>query len=450
MQEEYILKRKIYDKLLKWKKTSNGKTAILIEGARRIGKSTVAEYFARQEYDSYILIDFNKAPEEITSLFATQRDDLDQIFNTLEVYYKTKLVVRKSLIIFDEVQKCPDARSLIKYLVEDGRYDYMETGSLISLKKNVQDIIIPSEEERVRMYPLDFEEFLWAMGDEVTVPFLREKFIKKQEVGSLHRDIMKTFRTYVLIGGMPQSVIAYIDNGNFEQSDLAKKSILNLYQEDIHKYSHGNDEKVVAIFDGIPGQLAKHNKRFMLSSVSENARNRSYEEAFNWLDESMIVNLCYNTTDPTVGLALTREDTSVKCYLGDTGLLVTKSFENKSYLDNILYRDILLDKLNVNEGMIMENFVAQTLRTNGYRLFFYARNDDKNRDNDMEIDFLINRENKLSPIEVKSGEYNKHSSIDKFKKKYGKRVGERFVLHTKDVRVEGDVTYLPLYMAIML
>ena len=450
MENNIKLKRKIYDKLLNWKQKSNGKTAILVEGARRIGKSTIVESFGANEYESYILIDFNQAPKTITDLFTEERDDLDSIFNTLEVYYKKKLIPRKSLIIFDEVQKCPNARSLIKYLVQDGRFDYVETGSLISLKKNVQDIVIPSEEERIYMFPLDFEEFLWALDDTTTIPFLRDKYEKRQPVGALHRDIMKLFRTYVLVGGMPQSILAYIENKDFEQADHAKKAIINLYREDIHKYTEGNDEKVIAIFDGVPGQLSKHNKRFVLSSISENARNRSYEEAFNWLDESMIVNLCYNTSDPNVGLALTKEDTYVKCYLGDTGLLVTQAFQNKPYLNNTLYRDILLDKLNVNEGMIMENFVAQSLRMNGYKLFYYSQNDDENRNNVMEIDFLISQDNKLNPIEVKSADYNKHSSIDKFKNKFGKKVGKRYVLHTKDLKIIDDLIYLPLYMSIFL
>ena len=450
MENNIKLKRKIYDKLLNWKQKSNGKTAILVEGARRIGKSTIVESFGANEYESYILIDFNQAPKTITDLFTEERDDLDSIFNTLEVYYKKKLIPRKSLIIFDEVQKCPNARSLIKYLVQDGRFDYVETGSLISLKKNVQDIVIPSEEERIYMFPLDFEEFLWALDDTTTIPFLRDKYEKRQPVGALHRDIMKLFRTYVLVGGMPQSILAYIENKDFEQADHAKKAIINLYREDIHKYTEGNDEKVIAIFDGVPGQLSKHNKRFVLSSISENARNRSYEEAFNWLDESMIVNLCYNTSDPNVGLALTKEDTYVKCYLGDTGLLVTQAFQNKPYLNNTLYRDILLDKLNVNEGMIMENFVAQSLRMNGYKLFYYSQNDDENRNKDMEIDFLISQDNKLNPIEVKSADYNKHSSSDKFINKFGNNVGKRYVLHTKDLKIIDDLIYLPLYMSIFL
>ena len=444
------LKRKVYQKLKKWKEASNGKTAVLVEGARRIGKSTVVEEFAKNEYQTYILIDFNVAPKMIKDLFTESRDDLDNIFNTLQTYYRVTLAERNSVIIFDEVQLCPQARSLIKYLVQDGRYDYIETGSLISLKRNIQDIVVPSEEEKINMFPLDFEEFLWATGDEVTMPFLREHYEKKTPIGALHRELMKRFRAYVMVGGMPQAVIAYLDGDNFEKADLMKKSILKLYREDIHKYTDGNDEKVVAIYDRIPGQLSNKNKRFTLASISETARSRGYEEAFSWLGESMIVNLCFNTTDPSLGLALTEQETNVKCYAGDTGLLVTQAFESKPYLDNEIYRAILLDKLNVNEGMIMENFVAQSLRSSGYGLYFYSVNDDKNRMNDMEVDFIIAQGDKLNPIEVKSSEYNKHSSIDKFKAKFKKKVGTRYVLHTKDLKVEDDVVYLPLYMAGLL
>lgn len=443
-------KRKVYQSLKKWQKDSAGQTAVVIEGARRIGKSTVVEEFAKNEYESYILIDFNVVPKMIKDLFSNSRDDLDNIFNTLQTYFRVNLIERKSAIIFDEVQLCPDARSLIKYLVKDGRYDYIETGSLISLKRNIQDIVVPSEEHRIEMFPMDFEEFLWATGDETTMPFLRDRYREKSPVGPLHRELMKRFRTYILVGGMPQAVAAYLDDSDFEQADLIKKTILRLYREDIHKYAGGSDEKVVAIFDRIPGQLNNKNKRFVLASLSESARSRGYEEAFSWLDESMIANLCFNTTDPSVGLALTEQETNVKCYSGDTGLLVTQTFEHKPYLDNEIYRAILLDKLNINEGMIMENFVAQSLRSSGYDLYFYSRNDEKTRENDMEIDFIITQDEKLNPIEVKSGNYNRHSSIDKFKSKFGKKVGTRYILHTKDLRTDSDLVYLPLYMAGLL
>lgn len=301
------------------------------------------------------------------------------------------------------------------------------------------------------MFPIDFEEFLWALGDEVTVPFLREHYGQRRPIGDVaHRRILRDFRTYLLVGGMPQSLAAYLEQNDFEAADRVKRSILNLYHEDIHKFADGNDEKVVAIFDGIPGQLSKGNKRFLLSSLSKEARSRSYEDAFVWLDESMIVNTCFNTTDPSAGLALTEQATNVKCYLVDTGLLVTQSFLNKTYLDNEIYNAILFDKLNINEGMIVENYVAQCLRASGHRLYYYSVNDERNRSNNMEVDFLISQEKKLNPIEVKSGNYNKHSSIDKFKAKFGKKVGTRYLLHTKDISVEDDLVCLPLYMAMFL
>ena len=447
MNSDVKLKRKIYDEMLNWKTTRQGKTALLIEGARRIGKSTIVKEFAENEYESYCLIDFNEAPNMIKQLFVDDRDDLSTIFSTLETYYKVKLIPHQSVIIFDEVQLWPPARSLIKYLVADGRYEYIETGSLISLKKNVENIVIPSEEERINMYPLDFEEFLWAIGDTATMSFVRDKFEHHTTVGPLHREIMKRFRKYLLVGGMPQSVVAFMENEDFERADIAKKAILKLYREDIHKYA---DDKVLAIFNGIPGQLSTKGKRYKLSSISETARGRDYETAFNWLRESMIVNICYNVTDPSVGMALTEETYSPKCFLGDTGLLVTQVFEDKPYLDNDIYRDILLDKLNINEGMVMENYVAQALTYSGHRPHYYSHTGNEHPDDEMEIDFLVSIDNKLNPVEVKSGKYTKHSSIDKFKRKFGKKVGQRFVLHTKDLKVQDDILYLPLYMAGLL
>lgn len=450
MKDETILKRKIYDKLLKWKDNSNGSTAILIEGARRIGKSTIVEEFAKNEYDSYILIDFNNVENEIKNLFTDERRNLDLIFDKLQLSYGIKLYDRKSAIIFDEVQLCPMARSLIKYLVKDGRYDYIETGSLISLKKNIQNIVIPSEEEKIKMYPLDYEEFCWAMGDTVTIPFLKKYFDERKPMKDMHKKAMNNFRLYLLIGGMPQAVLKYKETKNLEDVDKIKRDILTLYEEDIHKFSYNNSEKVLAIYDRIPGQLSKGNKRFILTSINENARNREYEDSFKWLDESMIVNLCFNVTDPNIGLALTSDKTSIKCYSSDTGLLVTQVFKNKEYLDNDIYKSILFDKLNINEGMIVENVIAQILKTNGYDLYFYNRVGNDNSKDTMEIDFIIVKDKKMSPIEVKSGNYKKHTSIDRFKNKFKKNVGTRYVIHTKDLKIEDDILYLPLYMAIFL
>lgn len=446
-----MLKRKIYNQLVEWKKNSNGSSAMMIDGARRVGKSYIAEEFAKEEYKSYILIDFGSAPQDILDLFIYDSSNLDLFFAKLSAFYSTTLYKRESLIIFDEVQQYPRARQLIKYLVKDGRYDYLETGSLIRLKKNVQDIIIPSEEDHIEMFPLDFEEFLWAMGDEATYPLIRQCFETQTPLGAaLHRKIMNDFRQYILVGGMPQSVIAYIDGKNFEASDMAKRRILNLYREDVVKFAEGYEDKVFAVFDGIPGQLSKEAKKYKLSSLGKTARFRNFEDSFVWLNEAMIVNTCFNSTDPHIGLALSSDEATQKCYMADTGLLVTHTFKDKKYTDNELYRAILFDKLNINEGMLMENIVAQMLRLKRERLYFYSRSDSANRQNHMEIDFLITEGKKISPVEVKSGNYRSHSSIDKFRKHFSSVIGNAYILYTKDVMKKDGIIHLPLYMAELL
>ena len=446
-----MLKRKIYDKLLEWKNQSNGSTAILIDGARRVGKSYIAEEFGKSEYKSYILIDFGKAPQDVLDLFIHDSANLDLFFAKLSAFYAKTLHKRNSLIIFDEVQQFPRARQLIKYLVADGRYDYIETGSLIRLKKNVQDIIIPSEEEHIEMFPMDFEEFLWAMGDEVTVPLIRACFESKTPLGqALHRKIMNDFRQYVLVGGMPQSVIAYLKEKNFEASDVAKRRIIKLYRDDVSKFAEGYEDKVFALFDGIPAQLSKKEKKYKLSSISKEARFRTYEDSFIWLHEAMVVNTCFNATDPGVGLALSADNTTQKCYMADTGLLVTHTFMDNAFTENELYRAILFDKLNINEGMIMENIVAQMLRSNGHKLYFYSRSDTDNRENHMEIDFLITEGKKIAPIEVKSSNYTSHSSLDKFRNKFSSKIGNSYILYSKDVMIKDGIIHLPFYMAMFL
>ena len=445
------IKRKIYSQLLDWKERDNGESALLIEGARRVGKSYIAEKFARQEYTSYILIDFSKSPENIRQLFETESEDLDSLFQILQAHYRVKLIKRESCIIFDEVQFCPKARQMIKSLVADRRYDYIETGSLISLRQNISDILIPSEEESIRMYPLDFEEFLWAMGDEATYPLIMDHFNNKTPMGqALHQSTMKAFRQYVLVGGMPQVAAEYAKEHDFESADRIKKRILRLYREDISKFAKGYESKVFAIFDDIPGQLSKKEKKYKLASLSKSARMREYEDAFVWLDEAMVVNPCFNATDPTVGLKLSEEYTTQKIYMADTGLLVTLTFGDSDYMDNDLYRDILLDKLNVNEGMLMENVVSQMLRFSGHKLFFYSRNDSSGHANRIEIDFLIRKGRKICPIEVKSSSYRKHTSLDKFTSRFGNRLGDRLILYRKDVMIKDGVIHLPLYMAGLL
>ena len=446
-----MLKRKIYDKLLQWKNNSKGATALLIDGARRVGKSYIAKQFASQEYKSYIVIDFGIAPNDILELFINDSYNLDLFFAKLSAYYSVTLHKRESLIIFDEVQQFPRARQLIKYLVEDGRYDYLETGSLIRLKKNVEDIIIPSEEEHIEMFPLDFEEFLWAMGDESTFPLIKNCFDNKMPLGnSLHRKIMNDFRQYVLVGGMPQSVNAYLEDKNFEASDIAKRRILRLYRDDVSKFAKGYENKVFALFDRIPSQLSKKEKKYKISSISKDARFRTYEDSFIWLHEAMIVNNCFNVTDPNVGLALSADNSTQKCYMADTGLLVTHAFMDASFTENEIYKAILFDKLNINEGMIMENVVAQMLRSRGHKLYFYSRCDKENRENHMEIDFIITQGKKISPVEVKSNNYKSHSSLDKFKKKFSSKIGNTYILYSKDLVIKDDVIYLPFYMAMFL
>lgn len=446
-----MLKRKIYDQMLSWKQKSNGQTALLIDGARRVGKSYITELFARQEYASHIIIDFGNVSQDILDLFVHDSADLDLFFAKLSAYYSTILHKRDSLIVFDEVQQFPQARQLVKYLVADGRYDYIETGSLIRLKKNTENIIIPSEEEHVEMFPLDFEEFLWALGDEATIPLIRACFEAKRPLGqALHRKIMNDFRQYMLVGGMPQSVLAYVDGKNFEASDEAKRRILQLYRNDVSKFASGYEEKVYAVLDGIPGQLSKKEKKYKLSSINKNARFRSYEDSFIWLSESMVVNVCFNATDPSVGLALSADHATQKCYMADTGLLVTQTFMDRSFTDNELYRAILFDKLDINEGMIMENIVAQMLRQNGHKLYFYSRSDSVNRENHMEIDFLILEKKKIAPIEVKSGDYRSHGSLDKFRKRFSNKIGTPYILYPKDVMEKDGIWHLPLYMAMFL
>lgn len=446
-----MLKRKIFDDLVAWKKNSNGATAVMIDGARRVGKSYIAEEFAKAEYKSYILIDFGSAPKGILELFENDFSDLDLFFAKLSAYYSTVLHKRESLIIFDEVQQYPRARQMIKYLVADGRYDYLETGSLIRLKKNVQDIIIPSEEDHIEMFPLDFEEFLWAMGDEATYPLIRKCFESKTPLGAaLHRKVMNDFRQYILVGGMPQSVLAYMNGKDFEASDVAKRRILKLYRDDVAKFAAGYEDKVFAVFDGIPGQLSKKEKKYKLSSLGKQARFRTYEDSFVWLNEAMVVNTCFNATDPHIGLTLSADNATQKCYMADTGLLVTHTFKDQKYTDNELYRAILFDKLNINEGMLMENIVAQMLRKRRERLYFYSRTDSQNRENHMEIDFLIAEGKKISPVEVKSGDYRSHSSLDKFKKHFSSIIGNSYILYTKDVMIKDGIIHLPLYMADLL
>lgn len=449
-----MLKRKIYNQLLEWKQDKDGSTALLIEGARRIGKSYIAEEFAKQEYDNYILIDFTKAPKLVKSWFDLYLEDVDTLLENLQLHYKRQLKPRKSLIIFDEVQACPRAREAIKTLVADGRYDYMETGSLISIKKNVKDILIPSEEDSIEMYPMDFEEFLWAMGDEMLMPYIKKQFDARKPMGEFHRRAMEYFRKYLIIGGMPQAVNAYLETKDFKKVDATKRQILRLYRNDIRKYADNVETKVTAIFDEIPGQLSKPEKKFRLSALEDEARMRNYEDAFFWLDDAKIINCCYNTTEPNVSLRLNEERTTLKCYMLDTGLLLSHTFNTRGIMSQEIYQKLMFDKLEINEGMLIENIVAQMLRANGHKLFFYSSNSDV-AENRMEINFLIQKEivtsrHNISPIEVKSGDRYTLTSLRKCMKKFQEWMSTPYVIHSKDLQVEEGIVYIPLYMTPLL
>lgn len=450
------MRRKIYTELLKWKEEEAGRTALLIDGARRVGKSYIVENFAKQEYKSYIIIDFNRVNQEVTELFENYLNDLDLFFMYLSNYYNVKLYERDTLIIFDEVQLFPRARAAIKYLVADGRYDYIETGSLMSIKKNVKDIVIPSEERHLRMYPLDFEEFLWALDNESLMDFIKVFFEKKKPLGAaLHRKAMDYFRQYMIVGGMPQAVERYVETKDFERVDRVKRDILELYRADIVKPAQGYEMKVEQIFDDIPAQLQKHDKKFKLSSLKKEARFRDYEDAIFWLSDAMIVNVCYNSTAPNIGLKLNMDRVTMKCYMADTGLLISHAFDENGIVSEEIYKKLLFDKLEVNKGMIMENIVAQMLVASGHKLYFYnnpSRDDASLR---MEIDFLIAKskitsKHNISPIEVKSGGKYTLTSLKKCREKYTEQLDTLYVLHKNDLKVEEGIVYLPLYMTPLL
>lgn len=456
------MKRKIYQQLLDWKHDRRGEVALLIEGARRIGKSYIVEEFAKNEYDSYLLIDFSRVNLKVIEFFDLYLDDLDMLFTSLELYGKKKLIPRKnptdeasSLIIFDEIQFCPRARSAIKHLVADHRFDYIETGSLISIKKNVKDIMLPSEEHAIEMYPMDFEEFLWAMGDEMMMPFIKMQFEKRKPMEAFHRKALDYFRQYMIVGGMPQAVQTYVDTRDFDKVDERKRDILSIYRNDIRKYADNQETKVAAIFEELPGQLQKHEKKFRLADLQLHARMRDYSEAFFWLSDAKIINCCYNSTEPSIGLKLNEERTTLKCYMGDTGLLISHAFDERGIVTSELYQKLMFDKLEVNEGMLVENIVAQMLRAAGHKLYFFSKYSAKEADERMEIDFLIAKptitsRHNISPIEVKSGSHYTITSLKKCIKKYDKQLATPYVLHDKDLKVEDGITYLPLYMTPLL
>lgn len=440
--DKLVFKRKMYGTLLDWKRSSKGTSALMLEGARRIGKSTLVEDFARKEYKSYILIDFNRVGEDIKSLFSNLMD-LDFIFVYLQNTYKVTLYARDSVIIFDEVQQCPNARQAIKYLVQDGRFDYIETGSLISIYKNTMDITIPSEEYRVEMFPMDYEEFRWALGDEQGCALSRQVFEKQMSLGDgVNRMKMRDFRLYMLVGGMPQAVNKYLGTKNLKEVDAVKRQIIQLYTDDFRKID--STGKLSKLFMAIPSQLSQGISRFQPTTVVGNIGSEKIGDLLMKLEDSKTVNIAYHANDPNVGLSLNTDMNRYKLYVGDTGLFVTLAFWDKDYTENIIYDKLLDDKLSANLGYVYENVVAQIFRATGYQLFYYTFPKDDNHN--YEIDFLLSKGNKLCPIEVKSSSYKTHASLDAFMKKYSQRVGTPYLIYTKDLRTDNQVRLIPTYM----
>ncbi|MGM9674128.1 MAG: ATP-binding protein [Bacteroidaceae bacterium] len=442
-----VFRRKIYGDMIKWKNEQKGETALLVEGARRIGKSTIVEEFAKREYDSYMLIDFSVASPEVIRRF-DDLSDIDDLFTYLQFRYKVTLKAGRSVVIFDEVQMAPKARQAIKHLVKDGRYQYIETGSLISIRRNVLDIVIPSEETRLEMFPMDYEEFRWALGDEATVELLRQSYAKMKPMGDdIHRQMMRSFRLYMLVGGMPQAVAKYIETRSLAEVDRVKRNIIALYGEDFRKLDTSG--RSGAMFHAIPGQLSRNVSRYQVGNVIKGEKPGRVVEAVSEMNESFAVNVAYHCDDPNVGMALTRDMERYKMYVADTGLCVTLAFCDKKFTDNVIYDKLLGDKLSVNLGYIYENVVAQMLRSNGHRLFYHTflREDGKNY---YEVDFLLSDGAKLKPVEVKSSGYKSHVSIDRFAEKFSNRVERRYIVYTKDLKKDGNTLYLPVYMAMFL
>lgn len=428
--------------MLEWKHEANGKRALLIQGARRIGKSTIVEEFAKKEYSSYLLIDFNKASASVKSLF-NDLMDIDFLFLQLQTIYNVSLENRKSLIVFDEVQKCPMARQAIKYLVQDGRYDYIETGSLISIRQNTKDITIPSEEERIDMHPMDFEEFLWATGDTASAPLIRSFYEKRLPLAAAHRSKEKDIRLYMLVGGMPQAVNEYLDTNDLSKVDAIKRNIIQLYSDDFLKLDPSG--KTSRLFMSIPSQLSKNMSRYYPSAAIGSIDSKKEEELLANLEDSKTVLVSYHADDPNAGMSLTKDISKYKLYVSDTGLFITMVFWDKSFTENVIYRKLIADKLEANLGYVYENLVAQMLTATGNNLFYYTF--EKDEKHSYEIDFLLSRGSKICPVEVKSSGYRTHASLDAFRNKFSSRIKQSYILYTKDVQKDGDLLFLPFYMA---
>lgn len=449
MMEDGVIyyKRKLYNTMLQWKSERNGDTALLIQGARRVGKSTIAEEFARNEYKSYILIDFSKVSKEVSDLF-NDISDLNYLFIRLQFIYQIPLYERESVIIFDEVQLQPLARQAIKHLVKDHRYDYIETGSLISVRSRSRDILVPSEETKVDMYPMDYEEFRWTLGDTTTIPLLRTAFEKKMPLGdAVHRKLMRDFRLYMLVGGMPQAVSAYIRTNNFTAVDQAKRDIIALYEEDFGKIDDSGRAK--ALYDAIPSQLSRNAMRYQVGRAIDKERVDRLENIVKVIDDSMTVNVAYHSDDPNVGLALTKNKEYFKMYASDTGLFVTLAFKDSDITENVIYDKLLNDKLSTNLGYVYENVIAQMLLATGKNLFYHTIPYAEGKKY-YEIDFVIPDKHKISPIEVKSSGYKAHKSLDEFCSKFSDRIMNRYLIYTKDYKRENGVEYVPVYMTMFL
>ena len=447
---EIEFKRKVYDKMVEWKEKRAPNYALFLRGPRRVGKSTLANRLGLDKYKSYIEIRFDKAPKEIRDLFIESLEDLDDLFEKLQVHYKTKLYQRESLIILDEIQLFPEARQALKTLLEDKRYDYIETGSLASIKKKSKKLLIPSEEYSLDVYPLDFEEFLWAINDEFTFDIIRKHYGSLKPLASSHNAIKKLFRTYMLVGGMPQAVFAYVKTKDLGEVDFAKQQILTLYEGDMDEQEEENSETLKNIFWHIPSELSKHDKKFVLSHVDPNARIRDYKSPLGWLNDAMIINMSENVSEISTAFNLSTIDPYFKCYLMDTGLLVSLAFKNKEYLENELYKAILFDKLHINEGMLIENIIAQAIRSSGEKVFYYKKVNKETKKTEAEIDFIIRRNNKVNLVEAKSSVSNSIESLKKVKEMFSDKIGKSIVLHEGDIKVENNIIYLPYYFAFVI
>ena len=438
-----IFRRKIYDKMLEWKTNRSQKYSLLIKGARRVGKSTIAKEFAKKEFKSYILIDFAHASKAIIELFEDMYD-LDMFFLKLQQFSKTRLYENESVIIFDEIQLCPKARQAIKYLVADGRYRYIETGSLLSLRRNTQDILIPSEEYKISMYPMDYEEFLWAIGDNVTADTIRLLLETKKPAGnSMHRELMRIFRLYMLIGGMPQAIETYLEKKNLCSVDETKRAIVDLYEEDFAKI----DGTGLAgdIYDSIPASLTGNNSRYVYSSAKKGTRSEQIYRLIPDMLSSYTVNIAYHSNNPGVGMALEKDTERFKLFTSDIGLFITLSYKDKDFTENLIYDKLLSDKLDANLGYVYKNAVAQILVAKGNNVFYYTEKSETSN-HLHEIDFLLSSGTKICPIEVKSGNYKTFKSFDDFCNKFSSRIGEKYIVHTKDYKRENGVTFIPVYM----